>query len=289
MSHRRRNYHSHRYRRSPSPGHRQEHRSRSYRSRSPDTNATHRRHSQRRRRHHRASSRRHVRGGYRRSPSPYRGRPKDRRDNRQVTTYYRRRSPQHHYSTPRRHTSRYTHHSRHHYDHHRRHHHRQKSQRPNSISAEPSLKMKSPSVSPCVRKSSHSPSARYLLSSAEPYHIIPSQPLHISVTLPDYNGARYPVSSPLVGRDNKVSREITPTIIAGTRRKVPMVPMTKEEHDRRQAVVREVRDPLTGRIRLVKGEGEILERIVSREEQRRINKMATATDGLNYQMCLYHV
>ena len=50
-------------------------------------------------------------------------------------------------------------------------------------------------------------------------------------------------------------------------------PMTKEEYERQQSVVRRVFDPDTGRHRLVKGDGEIIEEIVSREQQKAINKV----------------
>ena len=49
--------------------------------------------------------------------------------------------------------------------------------------------------------------------------------------------------------------------------------MTKEEYERQQSVVRRVYDPDTGRHRLVKGDGEIIEEIVSRERQKAINKV----------------
>ena len=40
---------------------------------------------------------------------------------------------------------------------------------------------------------------------------------------------------------------------------------------------------LRSQSRLVKGTGEIIERIVSRAEHRTINRMATLTDGMVYQ------
>ncbi|KAI8799409.1 nuclear RNA-splicing-associated protein-domain-containing protein [Cladochytrium replicatum] len=58
-----------------------------------------------------------------------------------------------------------------------------------------------------------------------------------------------------------------------------MVPQTKQEHEKQESVFREVYDPLSGRTRLVKGSGEIMERIVSRDQQRAINKTSTQTDG----------
>ncbi|GAB1597753.1 ADP-ribosylation factor-like protein 6-interacting protein 4 [Argonauta hians] len=60
-------------------------------------------------------------------------------------------------------------------------------------------------------------------------------------------------------------------------------PMTKEEWEKQQSVIRRVFDPTTGRNRLVKGDGEILEEIVSKERHQQINKQATIGDGLYYQ------
>ncbi|XP_052822303.1 ADP-ribosylation factor-like protein 6-interacting protein 4 isoform X3 [Octopus bimaculoides] len=60
-------------------------------------------------------------------------------------------------------------------------------------------------------------------------------------------------------------------------------PMTKEEWEKQQSVIRRVYDPTTGRNRLVKGDGEILEEIVSKERHQQINKQATIGDGLYYQ------
>lgn len=52
-----------------------------------------------------------------------------------------------------------------------------------------------------------------------------------------------------------------------------MKPMTKEEWDARQSVIRKVVDPETGRTRLIKGDGEVLEEIVTKERHREINKV----------------
>jgi len=62
-----------------------------------------------------------------------------------------------------------------------------------------------------------------------------------------------------------------------------MVPMTKEEWEKKQSVVRRVYDEDTGRTRLVKGDGEILEECVSRDRQREINRAATKQDGSSFQ------
>ncbi|XP_034026246.1 ADP-ribosylation factor-like protein 6-interacting protein 4 [Thalassophryne amazonica] len=60
-------------------------------------------------------------------------------------------------------------------------------------------------------------------------------------------------------------------------------PLTKEEYEARQSVIRRVVDPETGRTRLMRGEGEIIEEIVSREKHREINKQATRGDADAFQ------
>ncbi|XP_065843611.1 ADP-ribosylation factor-like protein 6-interacting protein 4 [Oscarella lobularis] len=67
--------------------------------------------------------------------------------------------------------------------------------------------------------------------------------------------------------------------------KTPRGPMTKEQWEKEESVIRRVYDPETGRNRLVKGSGEILEEIVSRDRHLQINKQATQGDGLSFQ---YH-
>ena len=61
-----------------------------------------------------------------------------------------------------------------------------------------------------------------------------------------------------------------------------MVPMTREEYEKQQNTVREVYDPESGRYRLIRGTGEIIERIVSRSDHERINKLATRGDGMSF-------
>lgn len=60
-------------------------------------------------------------------------------------------------------------------------------------------------------------------------------------------------------------------------------PMTKAEWEKQQSIIRRVHDPTTGRDRLVKGDGEILEEIVTKDRHKQINKQATMGDGLFYQ------
>ena len=65
-----------------------------------------------------------------------------------------------------------------------------------------------------------------------------------------------------------------------------MVPMTRDEYEAQRSIIREVYDPESGRTRLVRGTGEIIERIVSREEHGRINRLATACDGRSFATSL---
>jgi len=60
-------------------------------------------------------------------------------------------------------------------------------------------------------------------------------------------------------------------------------PMTKAEWEKQQSELRWVIDPETGRKRLIRGSGEVMEEIVSKERHRAINKEATAADGHYYQ------
>jgi len=57
-------------------------------------------------------------------------------------------------------------------------------------------------------------------------------------------------------------------------------PVTKEVFEEEQKKIREVFDPATGRVRLVRGDGEILESIVTSKEQQRIQHLATRWDGV---------
>ncbi|XP_065333348.1 ADP-ribosylation factor-like protein 6-interacting protein 4 [Cloeon dipterum] len=65
-----------------------------------------------------------------------------------------------------------------------------------------------------------------------------------------------------------------------------MVPMTKEQWEAKQSQIRRVLDPETGRMRLIRGEGEIIEEPVSRSRQKEINKLATQNDGEAFQKTL---
>lgn len=61
-----------------------------------------------------------------------------------------------------------------------------------------------------------------------------------------------------------------------------MVPMSKEEYEKEQSKIRQVYDPESGRYRMVRGSGEIIESIVSRADHQRINQQATRGDGASF-------
>lgn len=61
------------------------------------------------------------------------------------------------------------------------------------------------------------------------------------------------------------------------------VPESKKEYDQRQSQIRRVVDPETGRTRLIKGDGEVLEEIVRKDKHKEINKQATKVDGEFFQ------
>ncbi|KAJ3073499.1 ADP-ribosylation factor-like protein 6-interacting protein 4 [Podochytrium sp. JEL0797] len=66
-----------------------------------------------------------------------------------------------------------------------------------------------------------------------------------------------------------------------------MIPQRPEEYVKEQAQVRRVLDPMTGRTRLVKGTGEIIEEIVSKKQHLEINRQATKGDGSAYASILH--
>jgi hypothetical protein len=59
-------------------------------------------------------------------------------------------------------------------------------------------------------------------------------------------------------------------------------PMTQQQYLEIQSQIREVIDPHTGRTRWMRGTGEIVERIVSKEEHSRLNQCATLGDGRGF-------
>ena len=90
-------------------------------------------------------------------------------------------------------------------------------------------------------------------------------------------GGKSQASSPLPG---------PPISTNGNEQKEPrpqggrnFAPMTREHYEALQSQLREEFDPQTGRMRLVRGTGEIVERIVSRTQHQAINRQATRGDG----------
>lgn len=67
-----------------------------------------------------------------------------------------------------------------------------------------------------------------------------------------------------------------------------MIPMSKEQYDAEQSQIREVFDEASGRYRLVRGSGEIIERIVSQSDHTRINRAATRGDGASFARSIFH-
>ncbi|OWA53430.1 putative ADP-ribosylation factor-like protein 6-interacting protein 4 [Hypsibius exemplaris] len=66
----------------------------------------------------------------------------------------------------------------------------------------------------------------------------------------------------------------------------PKGPMTKEQWEKHQTTLRKVHDPETGRTRLIRGDGEIMEEIVTRDMHIAINKSATKADGAFFETVL---
>ena len=68
-----------------------------------------------------------------------------------------------------------------------------------------------------------------------------------------------------------------------------MTPMSREEYEAQQSQIREVFDEESGRVRLVRGTGEIIERIVSRDSHEQINRRATRGDGSSFSRNIMHM
>jgi hypothetical protein len=59
-------------------------------------------------------------------------------------------------------------------------------------------------------------------------------------------------------------------------------PMTQQQYQALQSQIHEVMDPHTGRTRWMRGTGEIVERIVSKQEHANLNAAATRGDGMGF-------
>jgi Nuclear RNA-splicing-associated protein len=67
-----------------------------------------------------------------------------------------------------------------------------------------------------------------------------------------------------------------------------MAPMSQHEYDALQSQVRQVYDPESGRYRMIRGTGEVIECIVSRSEHEAINRQATRGDGSSYARHIFN-
>ncbi|TPX32031.1 hypothetical protein SmJEL517_g04747 [Synchytrium microbalum] len=89
------------------------------------------------------------------------------------------------------------------------------------------------------------------------------------------------ITASVSAASNGITAAVSAAPVSSGRRPVSR-PQTKEEHVAQQSVVRDVLDPYTGRMRKIKGSGEVIESIVSREQHREINRLATRGDGMVY-------
>jgi hypothetical protein len=67
-----------------------------------------------------------------------------------------------------------------------------------------------------------------------------------------------------------------------------MKPMTREQYEQEQSQIRSIYDVESGRVRLIRGTGEIIESIVPKSQHHRINQIATRTDGSTYTRNILH-
>lgn len=76
---------------------------------------------------------------------------------------------------------------------------------------------------------------------------------------------------------------MAPELVAELEKRAQMTPMTKEAWEKQKTSVRKEFDEDTGRMRLVRGTGEIMEECVSKERMKEINRQATKADGDSFQ------
>ena len=118
--------------------------------------------------------------------------------------------------------------------------------------------------------------------------------------------------SPTTSPTNSTSQKPDVSIVNSTGRRPSTIPKTKEQYEQEQSVVRDEVDPYTGRVRYVchasmlasledntlidsvldddrkiRGTGEVIESIVSKQQHKEINKQATFGDGAVFSATLY--
>ncbi|KAJ3235817.1 hypothetical protein HDU78_004964 [Chytriomyces hyalinus] len=75
--------------------------------------------------------------------------------------------------------------------------------------------------------------------------------------------------------------------VSSSRKSSVMAPQRPEEHVAEMNKLRRELDPMTGRIRLIKGTGEVVEEIVTKKQHLEINQQATRGDGAAYSSILH--
>ncbi|KAI8835419.1 nuclear RNA-splicing-associated protein-domain-containing protein [Chytriomyces cf. hyalinus JEL632] len=75
--------------------------------------------------------------------------------------------------------------------------------------------------------------------------------------------------------------------VSSSRKSSVMAPQRPEEHVAEMNKLRRELDPMTGRIRLIKGTGEVVEEIVTKKQHVEINQQATRGDGAAYSSILH--
>jgi len=83
--------------------------------------------------------------------------------------------------------------------------------------------------------------------------------------------------------ENDQDRLLNDISLEQSMRAKAMAPISKKEWEKRQSVVRRIYDETSGRHRLIKGDGEVIEEIVNRERHKQINNIATRSDGEYFQ------
>ncbi|CAG7837176.1 unnamed protein product [Allacma fusca] len=93
-----------------------------------------------------------------------------------------------------------------------------------------------------------------------------------------------PVQTKILAQDE--SKTIGPDPVKLIEESKKYAPKSQHEWEKEQSVIRKVVDDQTGRVRLIKGSGEVIESIVSKQQHKNINKAATKEDGLQFQLQL---
>eukprot|EP00126_Sphaerothecum_destruens_P013898 Sdes_comp23795_c0_seq1m21951 len=83
--------------------------------------------------------------------------------------------------------------------------------------------------------------------------------------------------------DTKNALKSQPETNAAEKKKIPMIPQCFEDYQKQQSQISQIYDEESGRYRLIRGTGEIIESIVSKSQHRAINQHSTYFDGQGFQ------